>query len=284
MSNLIPEVRADKDGKLVTRHVRAVTNDAASKKFPAPMGNVTSQAEADLKEVKDGLIGILNHYRNLVNEAEERDAEAELDLDDEDALWQMDDGESDELGFDPNSFIEAASIGTALEELPASTISHMRAKMESDKYSDDYEIAVLHALSFGDNDPQLMDYLTALHSEVSDLFPERDILSESDTNSYTLMVQFVQGLRNFESIGYVLPDIFNATDEERMVMHSLNFLNTEVGNDEGKADPALGRIVMDNPDRAGDIVELMITRRTKDVDVIREIIESQVPSVSSGLL
>lgn len=45
MSNLVPELRADKDGKLVTRHVRVVTNDASTVAIPAPVVSATPPNE-----------------------------------------------------------------------------------------------------------------------------------------------------------------------------------------------------------------------------------------------
>jgi hypothetical protein len=290
MNNLVPELRADKDGKLVTRHVRAVTNDAATKAFPAPMGQVKTSESADFKEVKAMLIGVLNHYRDLANGASvDSDSEDEsdgIDLDDDDDYWKMDDkDEDDEIGFDPSGLLEAASIGKALAELPENTIAHMRAKIDENPYVDDYEVAVLHALSYENNNPQLIDYLTSMYNEISVFYPDRDVMGDPDVNTYTLMRDYMQGLHNYESVGYKLPeDIFSVTPEEREVMDALHFLNTEIGDDEGNAEPELGKIVMDRPDSVEEVVALVLERDTRDAEVIREILDSRTPSVRSGIL
>jgi hypothetical protein len=292
MNNLVPELRADKDGKLVTRHVRAATNEAAVKAFPAPMGQAKPSESADFKEVKNMLIGVLNHYRDLANggsaesDPEDEDEGDGIDLDDEDDYWKMDDeAEPEDLGFDPNGLLEAASIGKALAELPENTIAHMRAKIEENPYMDDYEVAVLHALSYENNNPQLIAYLTCMYSEIAGFYSERDSLGDPDVNTYTLMRDYMQGLHNYESVGYELPkDIFSATPEERKVMEALHYLNTELGDDEGNAEPELGKIVMERPDSVEDVISIVLERDTRDAEVIREMLDSRTPSVRSGIL
>lgn len=285
MNNLVPELRADKDGKLVTRHVRASTNEAALKAFPAPMGQVSTKESADFKEVKDMLISVLNRYRDIANAKSAPDEDGH-DLDDEDDYWKMDDeAEPEDLGFDPNGLLEAASIGKALADLPENTIAHMRAKMEESPYMDDYEVAVLHALTYEDNNPQLIDYLTCMYSEIAGFYSERDSLGDPDVNTYTLMRDYMQGLHNYESVGYELPkDIFSATPEERKVMEALHYLNTELGDDEGNAEPELGKIVMERPDSVDDVISLFLERDTRDAEVIRDILDSRTPSIRSGIL
>lgn len=238
------------------------------------------------------LIAVLNHYRDIANGKDEADDlpddedEDSHDLDDEDDYWKMDDEEEPEdLGFDPNGLLEAASIGKALADLPENTIAHMRAKMDENPYVDDYEVAVLHALSYENNNPQLIDYLTCMYSEIAGFYSERDSLGDPDVNTYTLMRDYMQGLHNYESVGYELPkDIFSATPEERKVMEALHYLNTEIGDDEGNAEPELGKIVMERPDSVEDVIALVLERDTRDAEVIRDILDSRTPSVRSGIL
>lgn len=235
------------------------------------------------------LIGVLNHYRDLANggnvDSGATDESGDLDLDDEDDFWKMDDADRDEIGFDPSGLLEAASIGKALADLPENTIAHMRAKIEENPYVDDYEVAVLHALSYENNNPQLIDYLTCMYNEISEFYPERDVMGDPDVNTYTLMRDYMQGLHNYESVGYKLPeDIFSVTPEEREVMDALHFLNTEIGDDEGNAEPELGRLVMERPENVQDVIDLVLERDTRDAEVIREILDSRTPSVRSGIL
>lgn len=281
MSNLIPEVRADKDGKLVTRHVRAEAPAAVTRAFPAPVAQPAPKEESkDFQEVQAMLVNVLNHYRALV--AEHGDDEGERD---EDNLWRMDDDEADEIGFDPNDLLEPETIGIVLSEMPASTLERIRRRMDDVPYSDDYEIALLHVLSDEDADPQLGEYMTYLYDDLSNLYSHKDILADSEVNSYTLARDFVSSLRQYENVGYRLPEnIFEATKAERDLMYALHDLNIELADDDGRVDEELVKLVIERPQDVERVIELAENRGTQDAAVIRSILETETPSLSSGIL
>lgn len=283
MSNLIPEVRADKDGKLVTRHVRAETIEPARKDFPTPVvGGVTPKKSEDFNEVKAMLTNILEHYLVLSEGGGDSDNE---DGGDEDDFWRMDDDDESELDWDPNELLSLSSLEKALSKLPERTITRMLAKIDERPNVDDYEIALLHALTYEGSSSQLIEYMTYLYDGVSDLFPNRDTLGDPDVNTYTIIRDYMQGLRNYESVGYTLPeDIYEATDEDHVLMNALHHLNSEIGDGEGNVEPEIGLIVMERPESAQDVIDIVESRGTRDATLIREMLESETPSVRSGLL
>ena len=284
MSNLVPELRADKDGKLVTRHVRVDATNAATKSFPAPATVTTPVASEDFLKVESALVHVLADY--LRQASPDDDLYLSLDDEDGDDSWIMKDEEDPEgLGWDPNAMLLPESIGPALAELPERTIRHMRAMIDANPYRDDYAIALLHALTYETNNPQLIEYMTYLYDDLSGLFPDRDVFGDNDVNTYTLARDYIQAFHNYESVGYKLPeDIYDATEEEHVLMDALHYLNTELGEDGNSAEPELGKIVMEQPELVQDVIDLVGERGTQDADVIREVLSSRTPSIRSGIL
>lgn len=229
------------------------------------------------------LFNLLEHYLVVAEGGGDYDDE---DYDDEDEdSWNRDNEGEDELGWDPNELLPLKSIDTTLSSLPERTIGHMRAKMDANRHTDDYEIALLHALTYEDNSSQIIEYMTCLYNEISDFYPDRFSISDPDVNTYTLVRDYMQGLRNYESVGYKLPeDIFSVTPKERKLMDALHYLNGTLGDNEENVEPELGKLVMERPDDVEDVINIVLERDTRDANVIREILNSRTPSIRSGIL
>jgi hypothetical protein len=293
MSKLTPELRPDYTGKLVTRHVRIDDPADALKSFPSPIGTPSLMESKDFMEVKTLLVDILNAYlAKEVPASDNSDASGEddgnyIDLDDEDGYWnQNDEGDKEDPGFTASELIAPAKIGEALSKFPDRTISHMKAKMDADPYSDDYEIAVLHALTHQhEDDSQFMEYLTHLHSSARDLYPDADVFGDSGVNSYTLIRDYMDNQRRFEHLGYELPEnVFEATEKQKSVMEALHFMSVEYGDAWESESDGLVKLVIDHADDVQRIFDVIEERDTKDADVIRRVLESKSPAISSGVL
>jgi hypothetical protein len=288
MSHLKPEIRADKDGKLVTRHVRVdAPASTPAKPIPAPVAPAVAKEESqDFIEVNAMLRNLVTHYRALAADNEDRSDDLDPD-DDEDDFWRMDDGEEHaEIGFDPQALADPDGITSVLSKLPQRTLTCIREKSESIPYSDDYDIALLHAISFEeDRVPEFLEYMTYYYNDLSSLYPEdEDMLSDPDANSYTLARKHVNILRSFEPFGYTLPEsIYEASEDDHSMIYALTFLRAELGEDD-QVDEGLVRLVLDRPQDVDRIVDIVGSRGTRDEAVIRSILESETPSLSNGLL
>lgn len=290
MSKLTPELRPDYTGKLVTRHVRIDDPADALRSFPSPIGTPSLMESKDLMEVKTLLVDILSGYLgDDAPSSDDGDVSGEdygnhIDLDDEDEYWNKDDRE--DPGFSASELIAPAKIGEALSQFPDRTISYMKAKMDADQHSDDYEIAVLHALTYQpDGDSQFMEYLTHLHSSARDLYPDADVFGDSGVNSYTLVRDYMENQRRFEHLGHELPEnIFEATEKQKSVMEAIHFMSVEYGDAWESAGADLVKVVIDHSDDVQRIFDVIEERDTKDADVIRRVLESKSPSLSSGVL
>lgn len=293
MSKLTPELRPDYTGKLVTRHVRIDDPADALKSFPSPIGTPSLMESKDFMEVKTLLVDILNAY--LAKEApgsdgsdgSDEDYGNHIDLDDEDEYWNQDDeGDKEDPGFSASNLIAPSKVGEALSKFPDRTISHMKAKMDANPYSDDYEVAVLHALTYQpDGDSQFMEYLTHLHSSASDLYPDADVFGDSEINSYTLVRDYMENQRRFKDFGHELPEnIFEATEKQKSVMEAIHFMSVEYGDAWESAGADLVKVVIDYSDDVQRIFDVIDERGTRDADVIRRVLESKAPAISSGIL
>lgn len=63
MTNLIPEKRMDRNGKLVTRHVRSSSGDTGSSGIPAPVVPVINRSEQSTAQLSTSLIRLLMSSR-----------------------------------------------------------------------------------------------------------------------------------------------------------------------------------------------------------------------------
>jgi hypothetical protein len=269
MSKLTPELRPDYTGKLVTRHVRIDDPADALKSFPSPIGTPSLMDSKDFMEVKTMLFDVLSGYLGGT------DADSDEDEDDR-----------EDPGFESGELLSPTKIGEVLSKFPDRTISYMKAKMSADPYSDDYEIAVLHTLTYQpDGDSQFMEYLTYLHSNARDLYPDADVFGDSGINSYTLVRDYMDNQRRFEHLGHELPEnVFEATEQQKSVMEALHFMSVEYGDAWESESDGLVKVVIDHADDVQRIADVIEERDTKDADVIRRVLESNAPAISGGVL
>jgi hypothetical protein len=115
-----------------------------------------------------------------------------------------------------------------------------------------------------------------------------------EVSNYQLLKTMVDGLDGYKHLGYEPPsNIFDARAEEQSMVLSLckmrfyqpfgeeydaMSLPDSVKNDD------LVRLMLENPDKSDRILELMRERETDDAGLIRNIINSESQSLSSGHL
>lgn len=277
MTNLKPELRADYTGKLVTRYVKADFAPQTSSSIPSP-GKPAEQAHADLDGIKKRLIDV------LASASAERSTDFD-EPDDEDADeydWKDND---DDPGFDPSELIDPDHIGTALAELPDKTINHIKAMLDDNPYYEDYSVVLLHALTYHRSDAQFIEYLTYKHSDVNELYAGDDMSERDDVNAYTVLSGYVDGLRAFNHLGYVLPDSpYEATEEEWALIDALYRLRTATADENGRVEDGLAQIIIERPEAIQRVLDIVENRSSKDAELIVSILNSPAPALSEGTL
>lgn len=279
MSNLIPEVRPDRNGKMVTRHVKADNGaSAANQTLPAP-----KVAQEPGKRQK------INYIMEFIQSAYDNHVKDIMSFYGEETTYDEEYERLSELSPRRDEMDEALSM------LPLSTVDHLRHKIMDSGFDDDFQMILPEVLQ------DVRSGRTASSVELfTYLFGRDDIISTDDemfaeeVSTYQLLKTMVDGVNGYQHLGYTPPQsIFAASEEEKELVRTLckmRFLQPvddeydvmslpdSVENDD------LVRIVLKNPGQAGRVVELMHERETDDAELIRRIIESESQGLSSGNL
>lgn len=272
MSNLTPQVRPDKNGKLVTRHVRTEVPAPPTKPVPLPSLAATGGSvsrDADLLELADVMDSL------LVTGV-----------------------------YDDTVLADRKVLHYTMHKMDSSVLAAFRQQID-DKPDVGYEdllISVLH----NKLDTKDASYIlfTVQHQQQDGI--EMDNYWEDDlegTIEYENAFKYFRGTKRFAAqIGYSLPDnIFEADDKVRREIggvikmlsagHTLD-LPGIVENDWSVesicfSGTELGKLAMERPDDTKRIVEIIKERgleEDKDMDSIRMVLDAEVQQLSSGLL
>ena len=272
MSNLTPQVRPDKNGKLVTRHVKADSLAPPAKAVPAPLLSAAKPSwdhDADLLELTDAIDSALATG-----------------------------------AFEDTVLADRKVLHYTLHQMAPSVAAAFRQQIddEPDVGYEDLLISVLH----NKLDTKDASYiLFAVQHQQQDGI-EMDNYWEDDlegTIEYENAFKYFRGTKRFAAqIGYSLPDnIFEADEKVRREIggvikmlstgHTLD-LPGIVENDWSVesicfSGTELGKLAMERPDDTKRIVEIIKERGLEDdtdMNSIRMVLDAEVQQLSSGLL
>lgn len=281
MTNLVPEQRVDRNGKLVTRHVRQEDNAPVKRNaIPAPV------LEPRDKTRQIGMI------RRAIESAQESFVSENMGF----SGYDEDDDETyNEVQAAMTSALPSVeSVELALENFPDSTVMHVARKIADSGFDMDYQLLLPHVIQEGATARQV-EYYTFLHDRVSDIYYEDDVFDEEAVNSFTILRSAIKGLSGYKHLGYEPPeDIFSASTVEQEMVVTLCKLRYGVPTDNRRAhvlqfpdsvdDDSLVGLVLERPDQGDRIMEIMNERKVTDGDFIRSILDAPSQSVSSGQL
>ena len=272
MSNLIPEVRADVNGKLVTRHVRAdAKNTSSSLSIPAPISKALSSADA------------LRHEENL---QELQNTVSDLFLTGE---------------YDWQTSFTVRELNQQCLTLGPGVANAFRQKIDEnpDVGWEDILISVLDNRHESD---EAGYFLFVVDSCLGDRTLDSNWNSGiGGTESYGEAWKAYRGLLDFSAeTGRTLPPSIIDSDEQTQkqfaaVLKSLTisynddlpFVSLDWDKDEISFDDyALGELAMDYPDDVERIFAIIEDRGMDKIDreLIASILESESQSMSSGVL
>lgn len=261
---LSPEKRFDKNGKLVTRHVRSVYAGAVQNSLPAP---ITQSAFND---------------RERARKARQEAFDAIEDFDERKLL------NSGSYESHLRSSLTLIDEETALMVRDAVTAPHMSVlclHLVSD--FNDTPITIREILTYRDSIP----YAAATYNE-------------SGFNYSDESVGVIRGIHEMEEFRDC-DDLTSLTDEQQSQVKALISVGYVIHTELGWTDKALHEsckwgvgsqyplriqdkelisLVMDNPEQADSICELIKTHQAVDVEFIRESIAMNAPSLIRGAL
>jgi hypothetical protein len=276
MSNLTPEVRADRNGKLVTRHVKADSlTSTASLALPAPK----VKKEPGKRQRINYIVGsVRSAYDNHVDEIMSFYGEEESYDDEKDRISALV-PRTDKLDY-------------ALCKLPESTVEHIAQKIMNSGFESEFQMILPDIINEGRpaSDIDLFTYLHG-HSDVPSCVDEMFV---EEVSAYQLLRTMVDGLNSYKHLGYESPsNIFEASEEDQtMVLALCKMRFAQPVDDEydvmslpdSVKNSDLVKLMLNNPDKSDRILELMRERETDDAGLIGSIIESESQAVSSGHL
>lgn len=272
MSSLIPEVRMNKNGHLVTKHVRAMEAPAAGGRgIPAPLKpSEMSPREEMLRRVEDAVRGAYEHH----------------------GLHLQDVPRCDHL------------MGT-FEGYNTATIKAYHDAIAGDE-GNSYAMLLISVLHNEETYDQAGLLLFAAGKAGNAVLDDGWWASKNGSYSYGLLVTAVNGIRNIDDdFGFTVPDsIFDhdnpkdvetigALIEATMAVKSLDgefgltyFYDPYTGDEKGcyLDNDDLIQTVIDHPDEVEKIIGLIYDRETTDGALIREVLESESPAISEGTL
>lgn len=260
MANLVPEVRVDKNGKSVVRHVRS---DSASptggmKSVPAPrVGNKKQSVDGIFSEVSD-LMSVLNleapakkRITKIIEKTDPQDIHIVRD-----ALTGFESASAREQEFIRRALYLAIPDGTLCEKLS------LRSSFSGDWSRDSPPpmvnmntciYAVREMLNGDDEKPLELnnpEYMKKAHALTEFIFESRHHFAETE---HPLVFQVTKGKSKRDTLRFVSSDF--------------------VG------------LVLDHRDRVRELLTLVQDRKTSNPDLLRELMEREGPSaVSSGYL
>lgn len=263
MTNLVPEQRADKNGKLVTRHVRPVDASSASVTLPAPVSqSAPSDRERTLKARQEALYAIedfddmkiLNsgsyesHLRQGMNKLNEATA-----LIVRDAVTT------------PEMSVFCLHLVSDFHETPRD-IGEVLSYRDANPY-----VTIFNDSGFNYSD-EAVGMIRGIRR--MDEFRDCDdltLLSEEKTRQVKALLRV--GYAVYEALG----SAHKALDEScKWGVGSQYPLRIQA--------PELISLVMDNPEQDASICELIKAQQAVDVEFIRESIAMNAPALIKGAL
>lgn len=275
MTNLTPELRPDKNGKLVTRHVRADSGPSLGKQLPAPslsavtaiQESVTPQEIADLAEErgfylkisKRGMDYLAEHtpetLRNLKRLVQE---------------WPKDD--IDQLGGVLGFNIKQH----ALVACTAAVALDARKMFVPDEYSDPLNTIVRvctdHSISNMDVEPDEFHF-SLIKADIigKSIYLESPFRALIPHQRSVFIEQIRSNLDVLEPAAPVIAAIGNLTGVDEAGQSFEELMETAA-------------LVARHPGRSGDIARIIADRLEYDPDLIEQMMSSQSPSMTSGIL
>lgn len=248
MSNLIPVKRVDKNGRLVTKHVKPQgTAPSAPPKIPMPfMNGITiPSGNSGIKGIWDSNMIARTKY-TVADFDQGAIAEVERLLD-----------QSNELG---RTVGMALSVGEALDLMAEHGIN-----------KGFHNLAVFGKHVLPHTNLNVTPYVTALH----ELFAPREIdflleATPEERRSAEALVEFT--VRAEDALGKKVISYSNDDPEEIMEFTSLR-------------DPLLTQFILDSPDSIDGVLDILIAEDGPvPVDVIRERLAHSEKALSQGIL
>lgn len=264
MTNLVPEQRPDKNGKLVTRHVRPTEASSTSVALPAP---ITQSAFND---------------RERARKARQEAFDA---IEDFDELKLLNSGSYESYLRRSLMLIDEE---TALMVRDAVTGPHM-------------SVLCLHLVSDLNDTPRTIREVLAYRDSIP---YAAATYNEGGFNYSDESAGVIRGIHEMEEFRDC-DDLTSLTDEQQSQVKALlrvgHVIYTELGWTEKSLhesckwgvgsryplriqDKELISLVMDNPEQADSICELIKTHQAVDVEFIRESIAVNVPALVKGAL
>lgn len=265
-SNLVPEVRTDKNGVPTTRWVKPFASDSdKGSAIPAPAGISFAQKPSP------ALIGSA-------------------------AAAYVAEIESDMVGDD--EYIEQARE-TALDDLaiyPESVLAEI-SRESSNPFLKYWGLKLLMEDSnTGDATDLLLDYLHLIEK-----LAEYDYEEPEDAVRLvvSLSKHYYEGLKpipldniyperrkqQLEALAMAFVWLETYVADEKMPYETFKLVSIDGHNDlEVIADENFSRFVIDNPEHANVIVDFVKERKSLDIEAMREIISSDSPALSSGII
>lgn len=279
MSNLTPEVRPDRNGKMVTRHVKSDTSAVAtSLTLPAPK---VKKEPGKRQRINYIMVSVRSAYDNHVDEIMGFYGEEATYDDERDRLSEM--------------IPQTDEIDGALSQLPASTVEHIAQKIMNSGFDSEFQMIlpeILKGVSEG-RTASSVELFTYLHGR-DDIISDDDEMFAEEVSTYQLLKTMVDGVDGYKHLGYTPPSsIFEASEEDQDLVLSLckmRFLQPVddeydvMSLPDSVKDDDLVKLMINNPDKSDRILELMRERETDDSGLIRRIIESEAQGLSSGHL
>jgi hypothetical protein len=263
MTNLVPEQRFDKNNKLVTRHVRPAETGSASAPLPAP---IAASASSD---------------RDRLLKARQEALDAIEDMDE----WKI---------LDAGSY--ASYLHQGMYHLNETTALMVRDSVTTPEMS----VLCLHLVSdFHENPRDIGEVLF-----YRDSIAYTTLFNDSGFNYSDEAVGMIRGIRNMQEFKAQDDLTLLPEDQVRQVKALLRVgyaVYYEIGatheslNGSCKwgvgaryplriQDPELISLVMDNPEQADSICELIKLHKAVDVAFLRESIAMDTPALVRGAL
>ena len=267
MTNRLTAVkRMDKNGRMVTRHVRVERPNFSSDRLPPP------SSASPVQRRQKSLASILEYINTVTTDR-----------------WASQDMPDEVRGFGSNNWADRA------DALSDPVVSRLDYIFNSNDEEGMIEL-LMSALKNGDDNAAIDNLLTA-----SSFDKERNAeWGSNDSRAYVHALSALYGLQCYESLGWTAPEtISGAPEQDRKIAESLlNVMETaeslrqDIGsvavynlNAGGmKLPDGLAKLTIDNPDQGQRICDIMSDRLTADPQLIESILLSDAPAVSDGIL
>lgn len=253
MSNLIPQKRADKNGRMVTRHVKPLTTPSSPPSIPAPT-NDSVWAGGGIT-IPSGVSSVQDIWnKNRISRTQYTLADF-----DPDAVKEINRLIEESKKLD-RSFGLNLAIGQALDLMATDGIK-----------SGLHNVAVFGPCVIRHANNDVTPFITALH----ELYAPREIdfyleATDKERLSATALVEFT--VRAEMELGESVVKYSSEDDEEILEYTELR-------------DPKLTTFILENPEKADDVFDILLQDKgAVPVDVIQERLQHTEKTLRNGVL